>query len=48
MVSAQDSGPNGPGSSPGRGNALCSWERHFNGDYNVTAEFTFGTAWPFI
>ena len=30
MVSAPDSGSNGPGSSLGRGNALCSWERHFN------------------
>ena len=29
MVSALDSGSNGPGSSPGRGNALCSWARHF-------------------
>ena len=29
MVSALDSGSKGPGSSPGRGTALCSWERHF-------------------
>ena len=29
MVSALDSGSNGPGSSPGRGTALCSWARHF-------------------
>ena len=29
MVSALDSGSNGPGSSPGRGTVLCSWERHF-------------------
>ena len=29
MVSALDSGLNGPGSSPGRGTALCSWARHF-------------------
>ena len=29
MVSALDSGANGPGSSPGRGTALCSWARHF-------------------
>ena len=29
MVSALDFGSNGPGSSPGRGTALCSWERHF-------------------
>ena len=27
MVSALDSGSNGPGSSPGRGTALCSWAR---------------------
>ena len=29
MVSALDSGSNGPGSSPGRGTVLCSWARHF-------------------
>ena len=29
MVSALDSGSNHPGSSPGRGTALCSWARHF-------------------
>ena len=29
MVSALDSGSNGPGSSPGRGTALRSWARHF-------------------
>ena len=29
MVSALDSGSDGPGSSPGRGTALCSWARHF-------------------
>ena len=29
MFSALDSGSNGPGSSPGRGTALCSWARHF-------------------
>ena len=29
MVSAFDSGSSGPGSSPGRGTALCSWARHF-------------------
>ena len=29
MVSALDSGPNGPGSSPGRGIVLCPWARHF-------------------
>ena len=29
MVSAPDSGSGGPGSSPGRGTALCSWARHF-------------------
>ena len=29
MVSALDSGSNGPSSSPGRGIALCSWARHF-------------------
>ena len=29
MVSALDSGSGGPGSSPGRGTALCSWTRHF-------------------
>ena len=28
MVSALDSRSNGPGSSPGRGNALCCWARH--------------------
>ena len=28
MVSALDSGLGGPGSSPGRGTALCSWARH--------------------
>ena len=29
MVSALDSGSNGPGLSPGWGTALCSWARHF-------------------
>ena len=29
MVSALDSGSGGPGSSPGRCTALCSWARHF-------------------
>ena len=29
MVTALDSGSNGPGSSPGRVTALCSWTRHF-------------------
>ena len=29
MVSALDSGPGGPGLSPGRGTALCSWARRF-------------------
>ena len=29
MVSALDSGLNGPGASAGRGTALCSWARHF-------------------
>ena len=29
MVSALDSVSNGPGSSPGRGTALCSWARYF-------------------
>ena len=29
MVSALDSGSGGPGSSPGRGTALCSWSRYF-------------------
>ena len=29
MVSALDSGSEGPGSSPGRGTALRSWARHF-------------------
>ena len=29
MVSALDSGSNGPSSSPGRGTTLCSWARHF-------------------
>ena len=29
MVSALDSGSNGPGSSPGRGTVLCFWARHF-------------------
>ena len=29
MVSALDSGSGSPGSSPGRGTALCSWARHF-------------------
>ena len=28
MVSALASGLDGPGSSPGRGTALCSWSRH--------------------
>ena len=28
MVSALDSGSGGPGLSPGRGTALCSWARH--------------------
>ena len=29
MASALDSGSGGPGSSPGRGTALCSWARYF-------------------
>ena len=29
MVSALDSGSDGPGSSPAQGNALCNWARHF-------------------
>ena len=29
MVSVLDSESSGPGSSPGRGTALCSWTRHF-------------------
>ena len=29
MVSALDSGSNGPGSSPGRGTTLYSWAKHF-------------------
>ena len=29
MVCALDSGSGGPGSSPGRGTALCSWARYF-------------------
>ena len=29
MVSALDSGSNGPGSSPDMDTALCSWERIF-------------------
>ena len=29
MVSALDSGSSGPGSSPGRDNALYFWARHF-------------------
>ena len=29
MVSALDTGSNGPGSSPGWGTVLCSWARHF-------------------
>ncbi len=29
MFSAPDSGSSGPGSSPGRGIALCSMARHF-------------------
>ena len=29
MVRALDSGSSGPGSSPGRGTALCSCARHF-------------------
>ena len=29
MVSALDSGSNGPGSDPGQGIALRSWARHF-------------------
>ena len=28
-VARESRWPNGPGSSPGRGTALCSWERHF-------------------
>ena len=28
MVSALDSGSDGPGSSPGWGTAMCSWARH--------------------
>ena len=29
MASALNTGSSGPGSSPGRGTALCSWARHF-------------------
>ena len=29
MVSALNSGSGGPGSSPDRSTALCSWARHF-------------------
>ena len=29
MVSALDSGSNGPGSTPGRAITMCSWARHF-------------------
>ena len=29
MVSALDSGSNGPGSSPVRGTSFCPWARHF-------------------
>ena len=29
MVNALNSGSGGPGSSPGRSTALCSWARHF-------------------
>ena len=29
MVSVLDCGSGCPGSSPGRGTALCSWARHF-------------------
>ena len=29
MVSAQGHGSSGPGSSPDRGTALCSWARYF-------------------
>ena len=29
MVSALDSGSDGPGLSPGRDTAMCSWARHF-------------------
>ncbi len=29
MFSARDSGSSRPGSSPGRGTALCSWAKHF-------------------
>ena len=29
MVTTLDSGSGGPGSSPGRGTALCSWARYF-------------------
>ena len=29
MASVLDAGSSGPGSSPGRGTALCSWARHF-------------------
>ena len=30
MVIALDSGSSGPGSSPSRGTALCSWARHYS------------------
>ena len=39
MVSALDSGLNGPGLSPGQGTVLCSWARHLT---LVTGEFTAG------
>ena len=29
MVSALDSGSNGPGSSSSRGTALCSWAKYY-------------------
>ena len=40
MVSALDSGSNGPGSIPGGGTALCSWTRHFTlTDYDYYADY---------
>ena len=49
MVSALDSRSGGPGSSPGRGTALCSWAILYShsaslhpGVYMGTGEFTAG------
>ena len=44
MISSLDSGSGGPGLSPGRGTALCSWARYFTLIVPLsTQRYTMGT-----